>query len=198
MRLSLFRHALAALSVAAMAFCSAESPAFAAPAGAQVDITARAVGTYNGTANIAGQAVFPFELKSLLQLSPGTGAGKADLMYSSTQTIAPSSSANLDLAGVLTDPLGATLTFVKVKAILVVASCSNTNNFNLGGAASNTFVGPFADATDIVSIKPCGAALFTSDAGWTVTPSTGDILKEANSSSGTSVTAQVIIIGTSS
>jgi hypothetical protein len=174
------------------------APASAAPtAGVSTDVKVTANGVYYGTTGV-GTPQFPLTLSSLLQLTPGTGAGKADKLYAASRTIAASTSENLDLAGGLTDPLGATLTFVKVKAILVIASSANTNNVVLGGAASNTFTGPFVDATDKVSVPPGGAVLLTHPgAGWTVTAATGDILTVANSSSGTTVTYTVLLIGTS-
>ena len=64
-------------------------------------------------------------------------------------------------------------------------SSSRKRTFSLisiGGAASNAFVGPFADATDIVKLAAGEMLLITNlGAGWTVTASTGDILKVANS-----------------
>jgi hypothetical protein len=51
-----------------------------------------------------------------------------------------------------------------------------------GGA--NTFVGPFNDATDASVLKPGDKAVFVSRTGWTVTASTGDILKVANGAGG--------------
>lgn len=172
--------------------------AYAAPtAGVSVDVTARINGTFNGSTGL-GTPVFPIDLVKLTQVAPGTGTGYADLMYAGERTITASSSENLDLAGGLTSPLGATLTFVKVKAILIVASTANTNSVQVGGAATNTFTGAFADATDIVSIPPGGTLLLVHPgAGWTVTASTGDILKVANSGATTGVTYKVIVIGTS-
>src|SRR5688572_29561037 len=63
-----------------------------------------------------------------LALTSGTGADQADKVFYAQRTITASANDDLDLAGVLTDPLGGTLTFVKVKAILIVAAAGNTNN----------------------------------------------------------------------
>lgn len=131
-------------------------------------------------------------------LTSGTGANQADLMFSDKRTLSASASENLDLAGGLADAFGATLTFATVKAIMIKAAAGNTNDVVVGGAASNAFVGPFGGTTPTVAVKPGGfLLLFAPATGWTVTASTGDILKVANSSSGSAVTYDVVLLGTS-
>lgn len=161
-----------------------------------LDLTVQAVGAYVGSGDISNPSQ-PINYLKRLYLEPGTSSGQADTFFEDTRTISASSSENLDLAASLTDRFGNTLTFVKVKAILVYAASGNTNSVNVGGAASNGFTAPFADTTDIISVKPDGVFLWTYPTGSTVTASTGDILKVANSSSGTSVTYTILIIGTS-
>jgi hypothetical protein len=92
---------------------------------------------------------------------------------------------------------GATLTFTKIKAILVKAAEGNTNNVVVGGAASNGWVGPFGDVSDTVAVKPGGTLLLVAPnaAGYAVTAGTGDILKVANSGAGTGVTYDIVIVG---
>lgn len=135
------------------------------------------------------------------ELDDGTGAGAADKVFSDTRTLAASATENLDLAGVLTDALGAALTFAKVKALIIHASAANTNNVIVGGDATTTFFGMFADETDAIVVRPGATlALFCGEAdaaGYAVTAATADLLKIANSGAGTGVTYDVIIIGTS-
>lgn len=132
-------------------------------------------------------------------LGNGVGAGRADLMWSDTRTIAASGSESLDLAGSLVDALGVTLNFARVKALIVVAAAANGNDVVVGGASENAWIGPFGSATDKVKVRPGGAlALFAPGAtGYPVTAGTGDLLQLANSGAGTSVTYDVIIIGAS-
>jgi hypothetical protein len=132
-----------------------------------------------------------------LKLVTGTGSGQADLHFADTRTLTASSSEDLDLAGGLTDPFGAALTFVKIKAILIVAAAGNANDVVIGGAASNAFVGPFADATDKIKVHPGGTLLLSDPVGWTVTAATSDLLKVANGGSGTPVTYDIILVGAS-
>ena len=192
------RHiAVAAALCLAPAFAQA-APA-AAAAGVTADITVNLNGNYAGANNISGLApLFPFNITSLVRLAPGTGANQADKQFADYRTIAASGTDVLDLAGTLTDPLGATLTFVKVKAILVIADAANTNDVLISPGATNPFNGPFTGTTPAVAVRPGGVTLFAlPGAGWTVTASTGDLLKIANGGAGTSVGYTVVIIGTS-
>lgn len=125
----------------------------------------------------------------------GTGSGAADILFADERTLAASATENLDLAGGLTDALGVSRTCVDVKAIVIKAAAANTNSVVVGGAGSNTFVGPFADATDKVTIPPGGVVSFVHPgAGWTVTAATGDILLVANSAAGTGVDYEIVIV----
>jgi len=128
----------------------------------------------------------------------GTSTDQADLIFRDQRSLALSTSENLDLAGSLTDAYGSTITFAKVKLIYVKAKSTNGGNIIVGGAAANTFVGPFADATDKVKV-PAGGMYQVADAGtgWTVTAGTGDILKVENDDAADAGVYDIIIIGTS-
>jgi hypothetical protein len=186
------------LFLAGAAIVTMIGPLAAAAAGVNATLGASVAGSYAGS-NPLGSVVFQASQSALLQLAPGTASGQGDLLFSDRRSLAASASENLDLAGVLKDPLGTTLTFGHVKWIYIKAAAANTNDVCVGGAGSNTFVGPFADASDIVCVKPGGVALLAVAAGvgWVVTPSTGDLLEVANSAGTTGVTYDVIIAGTS-
>jgi hypothetical protein len=130
----------------------------------------------------------------------GTGANQANEAFADIRTLTASSSENLDLAGVLLDAFGSAITFTKIKALVVMAAATNTNDVLVGGAASNGFITPFGDPTDIVKVKPGGLmVLVAPDAnGYAVTAGTGDILKVANSAGGSSITYSIIAIGVAS
>jgi hypothetical protein len=132
-------------------------------------------------------------------LESGTGAGQADKAFHDQRTLTASATEDLDLAGTLTDVYGATITFVRIKGLFVVASASNTNNVVIG-AGTNPWATLFT-ATGTVTLKPgaaCGFFAGSGDAiGWPVTAATGDILKVANSGAGTSVTYDVVVVGCS-
>lgn len=131
------------------------------------------------------------------ELENGTGSYQCDLQYIASRSLNGSSNEDLDLAGSLADAFGTTLTFVKVKGIWLFNPESNPAAFRLKPAASNGFLGPFVDASDILSINP-GACVHLENlaSGWAVTAGTGDKLNVANQH--TSAQSYYIhIIGTS-
>ncbi len=139
----------------------------------------------------------PLKLDQSYTLTSGTGANQASNVFSDTRTLAASGSESLDLAGVLTNAFGAVLTFTKIKAIIITAEATNTNDVVVGGAATNAFASMFGAATDKIKVKPGGAfAIVAPDVnGFAVTAGTGDLLQIANSGAGTGVTYDIIIIG---
>src|SRR5512139_466082 len=144
-----------------------------------------------------GVATFPFVKALALALASGTGANQSDRVFTDTRTLTASATENLDLAGTLVDAFGATITFVTVKAVLIVAAAGNTNNVQVTRPASNGLP-LFIAAGDGLEVKPNGAfAWFAPGVGIAVTAGTGDLLALTNSAGGTSVVYDVIIIGTS-
>jgi hypothetical protein len=133
-----------------------------------------------------------------IALTNGTGAGNADRMFHDQRTLAASATEDLDLAGVLVNAFGSTLTFVEVRAIMIYAATANTNNVRLTRPASNG-VPLFLAASDGLDIPPGGVFLWAcpADGKVTVTAGTGDLLTVTNSAGSTSVTYDVVIIGTS-
>lgn len=135
-------------------------------------------------------------ISEVLQFAEGTDAvGKADILFSDTRTLSASGTEDLDLAGSLINALGATITAAEIVAIFIRAAAGNSNNVNVTRPASNGFAGPFLAAGDGVSVKPGEYALMASRSGWAVTAGTGDLLTITNSSSGSSVTYDVVVIG---
>lgn len=143
-----------------------------------------------------GTAKMPASLGVPLTLANGTAANQADLMFSDQRS---SASEELDLAGTLTDAFGATITFARIKGILIKAAAANTLDVYVGGAASNAFSGMFTASTHKAIVRPGGAVFFWApDAtAWAVTAGTGDLLKIASSNGTTSITYDIIIIGAS-
>lgn len=137
----------------------------------------------------------------VVDLADGTAAGQANRIFHDTRTLAASANEDLDLAGVLTDAFGTSLTFAKVKALIVSAAAGNTNNVIVGGAASNQFASWAGAGTHTLILRPGATlALFAGSAdstGYAVTAGTGDLLRIANSGGSTTVTYDIAIIGTS-
>lgn len=129
-------------------------------------------------------------------LGNGTGAGQASQVWADQRTLTPSSNENIDLAGSLTNAFGVTLTFTKIRLFIVRALSTNTNNVNVIRASSNGVV-LFNAASGGVSLAPSDFIVYGSPSvGVTVTAATGDLFNIANSAGGTSVTYDIIIVGT--
>jgi hypothetical protein len=147
-----------------------------------------------------GTSRAPQSLSRQMQLSNGTGAGKADRVFSDRRTLAASANEDLDLAGTLVDAFGASITFARVKGIVIAAAAANTNNVVIGNPTSNAWA-TLLGATSTLTLRP--GAFFavgtgTADAtGYAVTAATGDLLRITNSGAGTSVTYDLHIIGAS-
>lgn len=133
-----------------------------------------------------------------LNFAEGTGANQANRVFRDTRTLTASSTEDLDLAGsALLDAFGVAVVFARVKELYVKAAAANTNNVLLGGVANGwaAFLSPAA--TGIITLPP-GAHIHIgnpSAAGWVVTAGTGDLLHVANSAAGTSVSYDIVIIG---
>lgn len=131
-----------------------------------------------------------------IQLADGTTANKADKKWSDTRTLGTGANETLDL-NALTDSLGRTINFAKVKAIRISAAAANTTDLTVGNATSNQFQGPLGAAANTLVLKP-GVVILLADPvnGWSSANSAADQLKITNAS-GASATYDIEIIGTS-
>lgn len=135
--------------------------------------------------------------RKILDLADGSGLNQANKKWSDQRTLALSANEDLDLSGVLVNALGVAITFTRIVAVIIVAAAGNANTVKVKPAAVNGFVTPFNAATDTVVIRPGGLlVLVAPDAtGYVVTAATGDLLNIANGGAGTSVTYDIILIG---
>lgn len=133
------------------------------------------------------------------RLSDGTGAGAADLTFGDRRTVTDGATEDLDLAGVLTDAFGDTITAVRVKAIMIKASAANTTNLTVGADATAPWIG-LLNAAGTITLRP-GASFLASagedDAtGMAVTATTADIIQVVNGA-GADATYDIVIVGAS-
>lgn len=133
-----------------------------------------------------------------ITLTSGTGLGAADLLWHDQRTLVASANEDIDLAGVLVGTLGGTLTFARIKGLIVAAASGNVNNVNVARPAANG-VPLFLAASDGLVVRPGGlVAWFAPDAtGVAVTAGTGDLLNIANGGAGSSVVYDIVVIGAS-
>ncbi len=154
-------------------------------------------GTYTKDVDL-GTLTYNLNSSYPITLTNGTGADQANMIFSDTRTLVASATENLDLYGGLTDAFGATINFTKIKGIIVSAASANTNDVILGGDATTTFFTWVGSEASSVAIKPGGTFCLMSPnaASYAVTTSTLDLLMVTNSSSGTPVTYDIVLIGT--
>lgn len=130
----------------------------------------------------------------------GAAAGQANRSYWASRTLAASASESLDFAASLVDPFGATITFARLKLLVISAAAANTNNVLVGGAVSNAVASLFSAVNDVAIVRPGSTLAWIAGAadatGYAITAGTGDLLQIANSGAGTSVTYTIIAIGT--
>ncbi len=172
--------------------------------GLTVEISAKVKARQTGSNDFGGPDFAPVA-ELLLQLTNGTAANQADLLYADERTISSASHDDIDLAGVLTSAFGAVITNAELVTLFVInkpradGAAANTTNLTIG-VGTNPFTGILGGTTPTLGpIRPGGAVLVTSpDAAGigTVAAGTGDILRIANSS-GASNTYQIVIIGRS-
>lgn len=142
-------------------------------------------------------ASVPLSKDYVNRLATGVASGQADKIFHDQRTLAASGTENLDLAGSLVDAFGATITFVKLKAIIVKAASTNVNNVNVIREGTNG-APLFLALADGIPVLPDGIfAWVAPGAGITVTAGTGDLLTFTNSGAGTSVTYDIVLVGTS-
>lgn len=159
-------------------------------------ISLRVSATLTSALDLATVSV-PLDKTYACTLSDGTGANQAQKIFHDQRTLAASGTENLDLAGTLTDALGQTITFSKIKAVVFFAASGNTNSVQVTRPASNG-AALFMAAGDGIALLPGAAfAWFSPNAtGVSVTAGTGDLITVTNSAGSTGVTYDVIIIGT--
>jgi hypothetical protein len=132
----------------------------------------------------------------------GTGADQADKLWHDQRTVNAASNDDLDLTALVNSIFGTnvSISFAKVKAVLIVnASTTAGQLLRVGGAgAGQAFATPFnGSATAVVEVGADSCLMLVNKKdGWTVTPTTGDILRVANAG-GSAVTYKIAIIGTS-
>jgi hypothetical protein len=164
--------------------------------GLQVTLSASVKGNYTGGNALVNAVAAGLNLSRVETYVTGSGVDGADTLYTQEINIAASSSETLDLA-TLTDPIGDSIDFARIKAIIILADVANTNDIVLGGGASNPFLGPLGGTTPTIATEPGGLTLLMNRTAtaWAVNGSTAHTIKLTNSSSGTGVTGQLIIIG---
>jgi hypothetical protein len=150
----------------------------------------------SGATDLGSQSA-PMNQAFPISFSDGAGAGQANVIFADRRVLAASANEDLDLVGSLTNLLGGAAAFARVKAIIIVAAAANVNNVVVSRPAAAGV--PFVDAEEKLfpDVRPGGLAAWVDPGatGVAVTATTADLVNIANSSSGSSVTYDIIVIG---
>lgn len=157
----------------------------------KTDVTNTASGATSRTEQILGD-FFTWGV------SDGTTSNKADLYYADKQTaLGTSSTQSYDLSGTLSNGIGVTSVFAKVKLIALKAATGNSDDVVIDGGIANAFT-DYQSATAEIKCPPGGVVVLGDPkTGFTVTAGTGDILAIKNSSGAATAEYELLIIGTS-
>jgi hypothetical protein len=143
-------------------------------------------------------AVSHIDYTSRIALTTGTGANQSDMQWSDRRNLSASGTEDLDLAGSLTGPLGTTLTFARIKAVIIKADAANSNAVQVTRPASNG-APLFMAAGDGISLAAGETFAWFSPtaAGKVVTAATGDLLTITNSAGSSGINYEIIVLGAS-
>lgn len=133
-----------------------------------------------------------------LLFGPGEDLTQVSEIFADQRTLAASETEELDLSGVLSDALGATVSFTAIKGIYVKAVATNYSDILVGGSVSKGFDSWIGAAGDQVKLHP--GALFAlvvpGATGYAVTAGLGDLLKITNTDIAHEASYSIILVGT--
>jgi hypothetical protein len=138
-----------------------------------------------------------------LSLGSGTGAGSNNKILARLNgfTITAGSSVDVDLAGVVADFVGASITMTKVKVIAVkLAEATNqASSILIGSKGTNGFATWLGGTNHAVRVRKGGGfGIGCTDAtGYAVTAGTGDLMTLTNEDTANAATYQLIVAGVS-
>lgn len=169
----------------------------------QADILVRLKATQTGANDFGGPSFTP-SMEKLLQLTDGTTANKADILFVDERAVSESSNDDIDLAGVLSDAFGATVAAAELVALFIInaprSGAANTSDLTIGAAASNPVIGFLGGTTPTIGpIKPGGFVMIgAGDAAGigAVAAGSADTLRVANGS-GATANYQIAIVARS-
>lgn len=155
------------------------------------ELTVRSRATSTGTGD-TGTPIFTSLVETTSSQASGTTSGKQDLLWEDTASLV-ATTADIDLAGSLTDKFGAAATFVEVTR-LVIKNNATTTGYNLTvGGGSNPWITWLKATGDGIVIAPGGTFVLDNPIdGYAVTATTGDILRLDSGANTVSYTIQIL------
>lgn len=152
-----------------------------------LNIQATLIGTHAVAAGAAAATV-----KKSFAMLPGSGTvDQADLMFVDQRTLTAAQTENLDMAGTLLSPLGATIAAAEVVMMYFEVI---SGQIVIGAASANGFFGPL-NSTGTITLNAGDFVPLFSRNGWLVTAATADLLKVLAGAAG--AVYEVIIVARS-
>lgn len=149
--------------------------------------TITVTGKQTGTTSLGATPSSNRTINHAVAYTNGTGANQHDQLYMAERTVASATNDDIDLAGVLTDVYGSTITAAEMVELTIVNrqfdGTANTTDLTIDQTVANGFTG-FASDT-VGPIGPGGHfSIGCPDAGGigTITAGTGDLLRITNGS----------------
>ena len=146
----------------------------------------------SGAAAFGASPSWSAAIDEVLSFANGTAANQADIAYVAERTVTSGANDDIDLAGVLTDALGATITAAELVALMIINKAkdgtANTTNLTIGGGSAPV-TGFLGGTTPTIGPIPPGGVVMLASPGATglgaVTATSADILRVANSAGAT-------------
>jgi hypothetical protein len=139
------------------------------------------ISTYTTTTDMSDGTTDRLNRKESVALTDGTGSDQADLLFHDTRSAAGAADA-LDLAGVLSNVFGATVTMVKIKLLVIVNNSTTSGETLKIGAGSNPITSLWGTSGDQIvigpstSANPAFLALSSPQDGYAITAGSADKL----------------------
>jgi len=180
-------------------------------------LSATIVAKISGSAQKAfdlGTSKAGFACELTKSLSFGTEAGQINQVWGDRRVLAKATAENIDLAGVLTNALGATATFAKIKGIIVRNRSDEADlhadhtavtdaQLVVGGTPeapneAKGFQGPSHEAGDAEDVEAGNVFLITNfGAGWAITADDADLFPIENTDADDQALYEIILLGVS-
>ena len=145
---------------------------------------------------ISGTATDSDNILTNIIISDGSGSGEADGSWNSDPvTLLSGTTTTYDLTALPKILFGASVEyeFSRVISLVIKVDSTSTGTLVVGGASSNTWIGPFADTSDKIQIEPNSNWYVDAlNSGWTVSGTVKNLKLEA---SGGDVLYTLAIVG---
>lgn len=164
----------------------------------QANVQVKVGAKLTGAATV-GENAHSITLDLVKAFADGAGLNQAEQVYAKSAQLAASGVDSLDLSGALTNGVGASVAFTKIKVIIITAATTNQSTITVGGNAA-AFASFLGGATQTLVVRPGGVFVLVAPdaAGYAVTASTADVLDITNDDGSNAADYSITLIGAES